>query len=104
MYSGSYSGSPGSATITGVGSVCYNTIGPGFPSPTVLTVYVPTGTLWGPAGSASFQAYTDSGLTSLYTGGAEADFTAWGKAAGVGSSAVRFFNKTTDVFENAQVC
>ena len=104
LYSGSYSGSPGSATITGVGSVCYNTIGPGFPGPTTLTIYVPTGTSWGTGNTGSVQAYTDSGLTSLYTGGAEADFNAWGKAAGTGAGAIRFFNKTTDAFESVQSC
>jgi len=104
LYSGSYSGSPGSATITGVGSVCYNTIGPGFPSPTSITIYVPSGTLWGSAGSASLQGYTDSGLTTLYTGSNVADFTAWGKATGTGASGVRFFNQTTDAFTNVQVC
>lgn len=104
LYSGSYSGSPGSATITGLGSVCYNTIGPGYPGPTSITIYVPSGTLWGPSGSGSIRAYTDSGLTSLYTGGAEADFNAWGKATGTGASAIRFFNKTTDTFVSVQIC
>ena len=104
MYSGSYSGSPGSATITGAGSVCYNTIGPGYPGPTSITIYVPTGTLWGPAGSASLQAYTDSALTTLYTGSNVADFNAWGKATGTGASGIRFFNQTTDAFTNVQIC
>jgi hypothetical protein len=104
LYSGSYSGSPGTATITGVGSVCYNSIGPGYPGPTSITIYVPSGTLWGSAGSASLQGYTDSGLTTLYTGSNVADFNAWGKATGVGSSGVRFFNQTTDVFESVQIC
>jgi hypothetical protein len=108
LYSGSYTGSPGSATITGAGSVCYNSIGPGFPGPTSVTLYVPSGTLWGTAGSASIQAYTDSGLTTLYTGGAEADFTAWGTPSSTpfsaGGGVIRFFNLTTDGFESAQVC
>lgn len=104
LYSGSYSGSPGSATITGVGSVCYNTIGPGYPGPTSITIYVPSGTLWGTLGSASLAGYTDSGLTTLYTGSNEADFNAWGKATGTGAGGVRFFNQTTDVFESVQLC
>jgi hypothetical protein len=108
LYSGSYTGSPGSATITGAGSVCFNSVGGGAPGPTTVTLYVPTGTLWGPAGSASIQTYTDSGLTSLYTGGAEADFTAWGTPNGTplsaGGGVIRFFNKTTDGFESPQSC
>jgi hypothetical protein len=100
LYSGSYSGSPGSATITGAGSVCFNSIGPGFPGAVSVTLYGPAGTSYGTLGSASVQLYTDSGLTTLYTGGAEADFTAWGTSGGN----IRFFNQTTDGFESAQVC
>jgi hypothetical protein len=105
LYSGSYTGTPGSATITGAGSVCNLSVGPGFPGPTTLSVYVPTGTAWGPLGSASIQAYTDSGLTSLYTGSNYADFNAWGAPNTFpigGGGAVRFFNQTTDGFDNVQ--
>lgn len=100
LYSGSYSGTPGSATVTGLGSVCYNSIGPGFPGPTTLTLYGAPGTLYGTIGSASIQLYTDSGLTTLYTGGALADFNAWGNTGGF----VRFFNQTTDTFDTVQSC
>ena len=103
LYSGSYSGSPGSATITGVGSVCYNTGGPGFPGPSI-TLYLASGTAWGSLGSASIQMYTDAGLTTLFTGSAYADFQAWGRAAGSGAPGVRFFNQTTDAFESYQAC
>jgi hypothetical protein len=104
LYSGSYTGTPGSATITGVGSVCYNTGGPGAPTATTITLYVPTGTAWGSLGSASIQMYTDSGLTTPYTGGGLADFNAWGRAAGSGAIGTRFFNLTTDAFESYQSC
>jgi hypothetical protein len=99
LYSGSYTGTPGSATITGAGTVCYNSIGPGFPGPVSVTLYAPVGTLFGALGSASIQLYTDTELTTLYTGGLEEDFTAWGTA---GNN--RFFNKTTDTFDSYQAC
>lgn len=106
IYSGSYSGTPGTATITGAGSVYYNSNGPGYPGPTSLTLYVPAGTAWGPAGAAQVQAYTDSALTTLYTGGAENDFTAWegniGTTTLTGGDAVRFFDKTLDAFVSPQ--
>jgi hypothetical protein len=104
LNSGSYTGSPGSATITGAGSVCYNTLGPGAPTATTITVYVPTGTLWGTLGSASIQAYTDSGLTTLYTGGVLGDFNGWGRTNGGTAGTVRFFNQTTDTFDSPQSC
>ena len=105
LNSGSYTGSPGSATITGVGSVCYNTLGPGAPTATTITVYVPTGTVWGTANTGSIQAYTDSGLTTLFTGSAYADFNAWGRTnGGASAGTIRFFNQTTDVFESVQSC
>ena len=104
LRSGSYSGSPGSATITGVGSVCYNTGGPGAPTATTITLYLPSGTSWGSLGSASIQMYTDSGLTTLFTGSAFADFNAWGRAVGSGAIGARFFNQTTDGFESYQSC
>jgi hypothetical protein len=104
LNSGSYSGSPGSATITGVGSVCYNTLGPGAPTATTITVYVPSGTAWGTANTGSIQAYTDSGLTTLFTGSAYADFNAWGRTSGTAAGSIRFFNQTTDAFESVQSC
>jgi hypothetical protein len=100
LYSGSYTGTPGSATITGPGSVCFNTIGPGSPGPVSVTLYGVAGTAYGAMGPDSLQLYTDSGLTTLYTGGAEADFTAWGTLSGQ----IRFFNQTTDGFESFQTC
>ena len=102
LNSGSYTGTPGSAVITGIGSVYYYTCGPeGGNSPTKQTLYFAPGTLWGNFGAyPSIQGYTDSGLTTLYTGTGQEDFTAWGH---VNSCAVRFFNKTTNTFGNGQV-
>lgn len=108
LYSGSYSGTPGSATITGPGSVCYNSVGPGFPGPTSATLYITSSiTAWGAVGPAQIQAYTDSALTTLYTGGAFADFNAWGAPSSfpiAGNSNTRFFNKTSNAFESPQGC
>lgn len=107
LYSGSYTGTPGSATITGPGSVYYNSAGPGYPGPTSVTLYVTSSiTAWGPLGPAQIQAYTDSGLTTLYTGGAEEDFTAWGSPVTfplTGGGVVRWFDKTLDAFVSPQI-
>ena len=103
LYSGSYSGTPGAASITGEGSVCFNTRGAGFPGPVTVTLYIPAGTIWGPLNTGSIQAYTDTALTTLYTGGGQADFNAWGRNVS-GDGQIRFFNLTTDGFESAQIC
>lgn len=108
LYSGSYTGTPNvDAVLTGPGSVCYLSQGPGYPGATSLTVYVPDTTLWGPAGPASIQAYTDSGLTTLFTGGAYADLNAWGSPLSFvipGSGTVRFFDQATDAFIYPTFC
>jgi hypothetical protein len=107
LYSGSYTGTPGSATITGPGSVYYNSAGPGYPGPTSVTLYITSSiTAWGPAGPAQIQTYTDSGLTTLYTGGSENDFTAWGSPLTFpinGGGTVRWFDKTLDAFVSPQI-
>ena len=101
LYSGSYSGTPcSSPTTTGVGSVNYLTNGPGYPGPTSITVYIDNTILWGPLGPAGISAYTDAGLTNLYTGTGYANLNAWGAPAGspTGATAIRFFNTGTNQF------
>ena len=104
MYSGSYSGTPGSnPTITGVGSVCYNAGGGGYPGPTSVNLYIASQADWNNVAVTSIAAYTDAGGTIPYTGGAEADLNAWGINIG-GPATIRFFNQTTDRFESPKIC
>jgi hypothetical protein len=108
LYSGSYTGTPGSATLTGPGSVCNLAQGPGFPGPVSASLFVTSSiTFWGPLGPATIQAYTDSALTTLYTGGDFADFNAWGAPLTfplTGGGVVRFFDKTLNGFVTASNC
>ena len=108
LYSGSYTGTPGSATLTGPGSVCNLAQGPGFPGPVSASLFITSSIqFWGPVNTGSIQAYTDSALTTLYTGGDFADFNAWGAPLTfpiAGGGGVRFFDKTLDAFVTPQLC
>lgn len=104
MYSGSYTGTPGSNPgITGVGSACYNTGGGGYPGPTSVNLYITSQANWNSVSVPSIAAYTDAGGTTLYTGGAFADLNAWGINIG-GPATIRFFNKSTNRFESPKIC
>jgi hypothetical protein len=107
LYSGSYTGTPGSATITGVGSVCYYSFGGGYPGTVTESLWIPTETLWGTAGSASVQLYKDAGLTQLFTGSAiVGELTAMGRDKNQGASGgvIRWFNTASNAFTNVQSC
>lgn len=107
LYSGSYTGTPGSATITGVGSVCYFAFGGGYPGTVTESLYIPTAVLWGSANTGSVQLYKDAGLTQLFTGSAiVGNLTAMGRDRNQGASAgvVRWFNTASNTFTNPQSC
>jgi hypothetical protein len=108
LYSGSYTGTPGSATITGVGSVCYYSAGGGYPGSLISeSLFIPTAVLWGTANTGSVQLYKDSGLTVLFTGSAiVGELGAMGRDLGQGASGgvVRWFNTASNTFTNPQSC
>lgn len=102
LYSGSYTGTPGSAGITGPGTVCYYSAGGGYPGPVSRSLYVPTNTVWTNAGSASIQAYYDAALTQLYTGSAGGNnLEAWGLS---GQFAIRWFDTGSNAWVYPQSC
>jgi hypothetical protein len=108
LYSGSYTGTPGSATITGVGSVCYYSAGGGYPGSLISeSLFIPTAVLWGTANTGSVQLYKDSGLTVLFTGSAiVGELGAMGRDLSQGASGgvVRWFNTASNTFTNPQSC
>jgi hypothetical protein len=108
LYSGSYTGTPGSAAITGVGSVCYYSAGGGYPGSLISeSLFIPTAVLWGSANTGSVQLYKDSGLTVLFTGSAiVGNLGAMGRDLSQGASGgvVRWFNTASNTFTNPQSC
>ena len=109
IYSGSYTGTPGSATITGAGAVCFNSIGPGFPGPVSESLFIDssvTPSIWNTINTGSVQLYKDAGLTELFTGSAGiGNLTAVGRPSSeAAGGVVRFFNTSTNAFESAQIC
>ena len=108
IYSGSFTGTPGSATVTGIGSVCYNAQGPGFPGPVSESLFISTSvpSPWNTSNTGSIQLYKDANLTILFTGS-----TNIGNGIAVGrplaepaGGVVRWFNSSTNAFETAQFC
>lgn len=102
IYSGSYTGTPGSATLTGAGSVCFYSAGGGFPGPVSESLFITTGVVWGALNTGSVQLYKDANLTQLYTGSAGANnLVGWGKS---GQFQIRFFDTGSNSFITEQDC
>jgi hypothetical protein len=107
LYSGSYTGTPGSATITGAGSVCFYSFGGGYPGTVTESLWVLPSDGWGNAASSSvaIQLYKDSALTELFTGSAiVGNLTAMGRDRNEGSAGVRWFNTASNAFTPLQQC
>jgi len=104
LYSGSYTGTPGSATITGVGSVCYYSLGGGYPGTVTQSLYVSSSVTWGL--DASVLTYTDAALTNLFTGSAiVGNLTAMGRDKNQpGGGVIRWFNTASNAFVLPQFC
>jgi len=105
LYSGSYTGTPGSANITGVGSVCYYSYGGGYPGTVTESLYIPSNAQWANPASASIQLYKDANLTQLFTGSAiVGNLTAMGRDKNQSAAGIRWFNTASNTFTNAQSC